>query len=743
MALVLKDRVKEATTTSGTGTVVLNGAATGYQSFAVIGDGNQTYYTIAGGSDYEVGIGTYYSANTSLSRDTILASSNANTAVTLSGTYDVFVTYPAEASVYLNGGNAVFANGSSNVSFSEINANVATINTVTLTTGTISAAPNAATDIVNKTYVDSIAATGVHYHEPVLVETPVALDPVTYDNGTDGVGATLTNAGTQVVLTVDGVALANTNRVLVYNQANAVQNGIYVVTNPGSISTDWELTRATDADSYGIAGSDVLGEGSAVFVQAGNTGAGETYVCNTPGVITFGTTDITFVQISSAQIYSAGTGLTLSNTTFSISNTAVTSGTYGDAGNVATITVNAQGQLTNAVNTAIVIPSSSVTGLGTMALQNATTVDITGGAINGTLIGNATASSGAFTDLTASGVVSGVGFANYLNAPPTIGGVTANTGAFTTLSAANTLTASANVVVTQRTGYLFANNTSPVTASTTIPNTAITGLGTMSTQNASAVAITGGTINNVSLSNITYGGLGTMATQNASAVAITGGEINGTVIGNTGASTGVFTTLQATTLQSTALNNTNSITVLDTNFTLQDNTDPTKQAVFQLSGITTGQTRTYTLPNGSSTLVSISQSQTLTNKTIDGNLNTLSNISLTTAVTGTLPVSNGGTGIGALTNNNVILGNGSSAVKFVAPGTAGNVLVSDGTTWTSNTAPSSGALAAGNSSIIINNVNITANATIAEGQNGFSVGPITTANGVSVTIAAGQQWVVI
>jgi hypothetical protein len=110
---------------------------------------------------------------------------------------------------------------------------------------------------------------------------------------------------------------------------------------------------------------------------------------------------------------------------------------------------------------------------------------------------------------------------------------------------------------------------------------------------------------------------------------------------------------------------------------------------------------------------------------------------------GTIAVGVGGTGIGELTNNNVILGNGSSAVKFVAPGTAGNVLVSDGTTWTSNTAQSSGALAAGNNSIIINNVNITANATIAEGQNGFSVGPITTANGVSVTVAAGQQWVVI
>jgi hypothetical protein len=647
MALVLKDRVKEGTTTSGTGTVVLTGAATGYQSFAVIGNTNTTYYTIAGGSDWEVGIGTYYSGNTSLSRDTILASSNANAAVTLSGTYDVFVTYPAEVAVYLDGGNAVFANGSSNVTFSAINVSTATINTVTLTSGTISAQPNAATDIVNKTYVDALVASGIHFHQPVRVESPTALVAVyNQPNGAgNGIGATLTNSGANVSLVVDGISVANTNRVLVYTQSNAVQNGVYVVSDIGSNVTSWILTRSDDTNTYGLTSPNTLGEGSTFFVQEGDTGAGETYTCNTPGVITFGTSNITFTQISSAQIYSAGTGLALNNTTFSISNTAVTAGTYGDAGNVSTITVNAQGQLTNAVNTAIVIPSSSVTGLGTMALQNATTVAITGGSINGTLIGNATPSNGAFTTISASGDVSGVGFANYLNAPPSIGGVTANTGAFTSLSAANTLTASANVVISQLTGFLYGNNSSPVTASTTIPSSAVTGFGTMAEQNA----------NNVS---------------------ITGGAINGTLIGNSTAAAITGTTITAST-------------------------------VFAGSGAS------LSALNGS-------------------------NIS-----SGTIAVGVGGTGIGALTNNNVILGNGSNAVKFVAPGTAGNVLVSDGTTWTSNTAPSSGALAAGNNSIIINNVNITANATIAAGQNGFSVGPITTANGVSVTVSAGQEWVVI
>lgn len=106
MALVLADRVKETTTTTGTGTVTLAGASTGFQSFAVVGNGNTTYYCIAGQgtNEWEVGIGTYTSAGTTLSRTTVLASSNAGSLVTFSaGTKDVFVTYPAGRSVYADG----------------------------------------------------------------------------------------------------------------------------------------------------------------------------------------------------------------------------------------------------------------------------------------------------------------------------------------------------------------------------------------------------------------------------------------------------------------------------------------------------------------------------------------------------------------------------------------------------------------------------------------------------------------
>lgn len=99
MAFVLADRVKETTTTTGTGTVTLAGATTGFQSFSAIGNNNTTYYTIAGQgtAEWEVGIGTYTSSGTTLSRDTVLASSNAGSKVNFSaGTKDVFVTQPAE-----------------------------------------------------------------------------------------------------------------------------------------------------------------------------------------------------------------------------------------------------------------------------------------------------------------------------------------------------------------------------------------------------------------------------------------------------------------------------------------------------------------------------------------------------------------------------------------------------------------------------------------------------------------------
>lgn len=99
MSLVLANRVQETTATTGTGTITLAGAVTGYQSFAAIGNGNTTYYTITSGTAWEVGIGTYTLAGTTLARTTILSSSASGAAITLAGTSTVFADYPSERAV--------------------------------------------------------------------------------------------------------------------------------------------------------------------------------------------------------------------------------------------------------------------------------------------------------------------------------------------------------------------------------------------------------------------------------------------------------------------------------------------------------------------------------------------------------------------------------------------------------------------------------------------------------------------
>jgi hypothetical protein len=555
-----------------------------------------------------------------------------------------------------------------------------TFTALATTTGTVTTAPTAATDIANKQYVDGLVASGIHFHAPVRVESPTPLTATYNQPGGAGVGvgATLTNAGTQAALVIDGITLSVSDRVLIYTQTNAIENGVYVVTSVGSVSTNWVLTRSSDTDTYGLTSTSTLGEGSTFFVQQGATGAGETYTCNTSGVIVFGTTNITFAQISSAQIYSAGTGLTLSSTTFSITNTGVTAASYGTASQVPTLAINAQGQITSASDTSIAINANQITSgavtnaqlansaitvngtsialgasgtitaanpnaltigtgltgtsydgsapitiaLGTSGVVAATygsasqvpvfavdtygrvtsvtntSIAIAAGAVSGlapsattdtTNAANITSGtlptgriSGSYTGITGVGTLtagtwngtaigvayggtgltatpsngqlaigngSGYSLATLtagtnvsisntaggitISATPAAGGtvqsvdVSGGTTGLTTsggpVTVTGTITLAGTLVVanggtgaTTLTGYVYGNGTSAMSASTTIPNTAITGLGTMSTQSAGAVAITGGTI-------------------------------NGTSIGATTTSTGAFTTLNATT----------------------------------------------------------------------------------------------------------------------------------------------------------------------------------------------------
>ena len=413
MALIIKDRVKEGTTSTGTGSITLAGSSATFDAFnSYMTDGDTTYYSIShsatGVNEWEVGLGTWNTDNT-LTRTTVLAGSAGTSAVDFSsGTKSIFMTYPSAIAAYTDGsgdlssliglgnhtttdlaeGSNLYFNtgridshlsGGTGVTYNagaiSIGQAVATTSNVTFNTVTLSGDPVTALQAATKEYVDTIAAAGIHYHELVRVEA-AANRPATYDNGTSGVGATLTNSGTQEVLVIDGVTVDVADRVLLQQQTNSAHNGIYTVTNVGSASTNWVLTRAVDADSYHVSDKDALGEGDAFFVKEGLVSAGDLYVMNTSGVITFGTTPITFTIIAETAIYSAGTGLTLTGTEFATAQdiAATASPTF------VTVNANLLGNVTGNVTGNITGSSGSTTGNAATATKLATarTVQLSG-----------------------------------------------------------------------------------------------------------------------------------------------------------------------------------------------------------------------------------------------------------------------------------------------------------------------------------------------------------------------------
>lgn len=204
-------------------------------------------------------------------------------------------------------------------------------------------------DAATKQYVDSVAQ-GLDPKASCLVATTGNL------------------ASLSGLLTIDGVTVTAGDRVLVKNQSAPADNGIYVAS-----ASAW--SRSTDMDTWAEVPN------AFTFIEGGTVNKDTGWVCTANQGGTIGVTAITFVQFSGAGTYDAGTGLTLTGSTFSITNTGVTAASYGSASKTLTATVNAQGQLTALADTNIAISNTQVSGLGTMSTQDASNVSITGGSI--------------------------------------------------------------------------------------------------------------------------------------------------------------------------------------------------------------------------------------------------------------------------------------------------------------------------------------------------------------------------
>lgn len=216
------------------------------------------------------------------------------------------------------------------------------------------ATPVSSSDAATKAYVDSIAQ-GLSAKTSAALATAAALPTNTYSNGASGVGATLTGT-VNGALSVDGIAVAVGQRILVKNEVASANNGVYTVTIAGSVGAVYVLTRATDFDSAAEV------PGAFVFVETGSTLGATGWTVPSAGPFTIGTTAISWTQFSGAGTYLAGTGLSLSGTTFSLANTAVSANSYGSSTAIPTFTVDAQGRLTAAGTAAVVAPAGTLSG---------------------------------------------------------------------------------------------------------------------------------------------------------------------------------------------------------------------------------------------------------------------------------------------------------------------------------------------------------------------------------------------
>lgn len=385
MALVLKDRVKETTTTTGTGTITLAGAVSGYQSFSVIGNANTTYYTIVDPATgaWEVGLGTYTLSGTTLSRDTVLESSNSGSLVNFgAGAKDVFVTYPAERAVvsgttdYLSlpapstSGNVLTSNGSAWTSSAPTSSSTLTIDNKTATYTVVAADAGKVINVTSGSptiNLDPAATLGRGFNVTIWNNSATATDTTTIDPSgaetVDGVFQLYLKRGEGTQIVSDGTNWqTGAKKTMRGYGENIVANDTRPFASGASAIAIGPSATATAAYSMGI-GTYAQASASYSYAIGGNSlGGAKT---NATGAVALGAS-----YASGGDSFAAGIGSNSASYGAKVAN-SIAMGSQATANGTTAIAIGALASATGANSVVICSDNasgSSASGAGSYAI---------------------------------------------------------------------------------------------------------------------------------------------------------------------------------------------------------------------------------------------------------------------------------------------------------------------------------------------------------------------------------------